>query len=79
MQVLIVCYSMYGHIHQMAQAVAEGVNQIDGAQAVLRRVPETLPTDVLAKMGAADSQKAMSHVPVCKVGSVFASSNTQHG
>jgi len=123
MKVLIVYYSMYGHIHQMAQAVAEGVKQVDGAEAVLRRVPETLPDDVLAKMGAVEAQKSMAHIPVCtvdeladadavifgtptrfgnmcgqmrqfldatgqlwangalvgKVGSVFASSNTQHG
>lgn len=123
MKVLIVYYSMYGHIHQMAEAVAEGVRQVEGAEAVLRQVPETLPEDVLAKMGALESRKAMGHVPVCtveelaeadavifgtptrfgnmcgqmrqfldatgqlwakgtlvgKVGSVFASSNTQHG
>ncbi len=123
MKVLIVYYSMYGHIHQMAEAVAEGVRQVEGAEAVLRQVPETLPEDVLAKMGALESRKTMDHVPVCtvaelaeadavifgtptrfgnmcgqmrqfmdatgqlwakgtlvgKVGSVFASSNTQHG
>ena len=123
MKVLIVYYSMYGHIHKMAQAVAEGVNSIPGAEAVLRRVPETLPKDVLEKMGALDAQQTMAQIPVCtvdevaaadavifgtptrfgnmcgqmrqfldatgqlwangalvgKVGSVFASSNTQHG
>ncbi len=123
MKALIVYYSLYGHIHQMAQAVAEGVRQVEGAEAVLRRVPETLPDEVLAKMGAVESQKSMASIPVCtvdeladadavifgtptrfgnmcgqmrqfldatgqlwakgalvgKVGSVFASSNTQHG
>lgn len=122
-KVLIVYYSMYGHIHQMAQAVAEGVKQVPGAEPVLRRVPETLPADVLEKMGATEAQKAMAHIPICtveeltqadavifgtptrfgnmcgqmrqfldatgqlwangalvgKVGSVFASSATQHG
>jgi len=67
MNVLIVYYSTYGHIHKMAEAVAEGVRQVNGAEAVLRRVPETLPADVLEKMGAVDSQKAMAHVPVCTV------------
>jgi NAD(P)H dehydrogenase (quinone) len=33
----------------------------------MRRVPETLPDKILAKMGAADAQKAISHVPVCTV------------
>jgi NAD(P)H dehydrogenase (quinone) len=67
MKVLIVYYSTYGHVHQMAEAIAEGVGQVDGAEAVLRRVPETLPQDVLEKMGAIEAQQAFSHVPVCTV------------
>jgi len=123
MKVLVVFYSTYGHVFKMAEAVAEGVKQVAGAEVELRRVPETLPDEVLAQMGAVDAQKAFSHVPVCtvdelagadaiifgtptrfgnmcgqmrqfldatgqlwangslvgKVGSVFASSATQHG
>lgn len=67
MKVLIVYYSTYGHVHTMAEAMAEGVKEIDGAEAVLRRVPETLPDDVLEKMGAADAQKSLAHVPICTV------------
>jgi NAD(P)H dehydrogenase (quinone) len=51
----------------MAEAVAEGVREVKGAEAVLRRVPETLPTEVLGKMGALEAQKAMSDVPICGV------------
>jgi NAD(P)H dehydrogenase (quinone) len=123
MKVLIVFYSTYGHIFKMAEAVAEGVNEVVGAEAYIRRIPETLPEEVLEKMGAVEAQKAFSHVPECtveelaeadaiifgtptrfgnmcgqmrqfldatgqlwangsligKVGSVFASSATQHG
>ncbi len=123
MKILIVYYSMYGHVHKLAQAVAEGVKEFPGAEALLRRVPETLSPEVLGKMGALEAQKSMAHVPVCtvdeltaadaiifgtptrfgnmcgqmrqfldatgrlwlegalvgKVGSVFASSATQHG
>ncbi|MGB9442843.1 MAG: NAD(P)H:quinone oxidoreductase [Desulfobacterales bacterium] len=123
MKVLIVFYSTYGHIFKMAEAVAEGVKEVAGAEVKILRVPETLPDEVLGKMGAVDAQKAFSHVPVCtvdelaeadaiifgtptrfgnmcgqmrqfldatgqlwangsligKVGSVFASSATQHG
>lgn len=67
MKVLIVYYSTYGHVNKMAEAVAEGANQVDGAEAVMRRVPETLPRDVLEKMGAVDAQQAMAHVPICTV------------
>lgn len=67
MKTLIVYYSMYGHVHKMAEAVAEGVKEVPGAEAVLRRVPETLSDEVLEKMGAKDAQKSFSHVPVCTV------------
>jgi NAD(P)H dehydrogenase (quinone) len=123
MKALIVYYSMYGHIHKMAEAVAEGVREVPRAEAVLRRVPETLSEEALKKMGALEAQKALAHVPIAtvdelasadaiifgtptrfgnmcgqmrqfldatgelwakgslvgKVGSVFASSATQHG
>src|SRR5512139_2699473 len=66
-KVLIVFYSMYGHVYRMAEAVAEGVRDVPGAEAVVRRVPETLPPDVLAKMRAVEPQKAFAHIPVCGV------------
>jgi NAD(P)H dehydrogenase (quinone) len=122
MRVLVVYYSLYGHIHQMAAAVADGAREITD-DVVLRRTPETLPPDVIEKMGATEAQKAMTDVPIAavedlaradaiifgtptrfgnmcgqmrqfldatgqlwaqdalvgKVGSVFTSSNTQHG
>ena len=67
MKVLIVYYSTYGHVHKMAEAIAEGVNAITGSEAVMRRVPETLPDEVLDKMGAVDAQRTFAHVPVCTV------------
>ena len=67
MKVLIVYYSTYGHVHKMAEAVADGVREIEGAEAILRRVPETLPEEVLEKMGAVEAQQSMSNVPICSV------------
>ena len=67
MKVLVVFYSTYGHIYKMAEAVAEGAKALAGAEVEIRRVPETLPPDVLEKMGAAEAQKAFSHIPVCSV------------
>ncbi len=65
--VLIVYYSMYGHIYKLAEAAAEGVRAVAGVEAQLCRVPETLHNDVLEQMGAIDAQKQQSHVPVCSV------------
>lgn len=67
MKILIVYYSMYGHIQRLAEAVAEGVREVAGAEAVLRRVPETLPAEVLAKMGATAAQQAQANIPLCTV------------
>ena len=46
-KVLILYYSTYGHIEQMAEAVAAGVRET-GAVADIKRVPETVP-DAIAK------------------------------
>ena len=66
-RILVLYYSLYGHVHELAQAIAEGVEEIEGAEAVLRRVPETLPPEVIEKMGAVEAQKALADIPVCTV------------
>ncbi|MDG6256292.1 MAG: NAD(P)H:quinone oxidoreductase [Methanomicrobiaceae archaeon] len=63
MKVFIVYYSLHGHIHALAQAVAEGVREAD-LEAELYRVPETLPLEVIEKMGAAAFQEEFATVPV---------------
>ena len=67
MKLLVAYYSMYGHIFQMAKSVAEGAASVEGVNVEIKRVPETLPQDVLAKMEALDSLEAQNHVPVCTV------------
>jgi NAD(P)H dehydrogenase (quinone) len=66
-KVLIVYYSMYGHVYKMAEAVAEGVREVAGCEAVVKRVPETLSEEVLGKMGALEFQKGMALIPVAMV------------
>ncbi|RJP56275.1 MAG: NAD(P)H:quinone oxidoreductase [Deltaproteobacteria bacterium] len=123
MKINIIFHSIYGHIYRLAEAIAEGAGQVSGTQVKLFQVPETLPDEVLAKMGAIETKKMFAHIPtailgnlteadavvfgtptrfgmmsgqmrtffdttgglwannalVGKVGSVFASSGTQHG
>ena len=67
MKVIVPFYSLYGHVHKMAQAVAEGAAQVKGARVELRRVPETLPIEVLEKMSAIEAQKAFADIPICSV------------
>lgn len=49
-KVLVLYYSSYGHIEQMAEAVAEGARET-GAQVDIRRVPELVPEEVARKSG----------------------------
>lgn len=65
MKILLVYYSMYGHVYQMMQAAAEGAKSLTGAEVTLKRVPETLPKEVLEKMGALEAQKAQAGVEIC--------------
>ncbi|MBW1710929.1 MAG: NAD(P)H:quinone oxidoreductase [Deltaproteobacteria bacterium] len=67
MKLLVVYYSLYGHVQRMAEAVAEGAREVSGVDVTLYRTPETLPSEVLEKMGAVEAQKALEHVPICTV------------
>lgn len=62
MKVLVLFYSTYGHIYQMAQAIATGAEQVNGSEVKIRRVAETLPDEVLTAMGAKEAQKAFAQV-----------------
>lgn len=61
-RVLILYYSSYGHIETMAGAIADGVRE-GGAEAIIKRVPETVP----AEIAAAAHFKADQAAPVCTV------------
>lgn len=56
--VLVLYHSMYGHIEAMAEAVAEGVTQVPGAKATIKRVPETMPEDLFKQAGGKMEQAA---------------------
>ncbi len=118
-KILVLYYSAYGHVEQMAQAVAEGARSVAGAQVTVKRVPELVPEEVARKAGMRLEQKApfaavdelagydaiifgtptrfgnmaaqmrnfmdqlgglwAKGALVGKIGSVFASTGTQHG
>ena len=118
-KVLVLYYSMYGHIETMAKAVADGARSVEGTAVTIKRVPDLMPEDVARKAGAKLDQAApiatVNELPnydaiifgtptrfgnmcaqmrnfldqtgrlwlngslIGKVGSVFASTGTQHG
>lgn len=53
-KVLVLYYSSYGHIHQMAQAVAEGARSVAGVEVDVKRVPETVSDEVRKQAGFRD-------------------------
>ena len=63
-KVNIIFYSMYGHIYRMAEAVAAGAREVEGAEVGIYQVPETLPDEVLEKMGAIETKKLFANIPV---------------
>ena len=47
-KILVLYHSAYGHVETMAEAIAAGAREVEGAQADIRRVPE-LVSDELAR------------------------------
>ncbi len=65
-KIQIVFYSMYGHIHQLAEAVAAGAREVTGSEVSLYQVQELVPEDVLEKSGAKGPRAAFAQVPIAK-------------
>ncbi len=63
-EVNVIFHSIYGHIYRMAEAIAEGAREVEGAEVTIYQVPETLPDEVLEKMGAIETKKLFAHIPV---------------
>ena len=118
-KVLVLYYSGYGHVETLAEAIAEGAGEVDGAEVTVKRVPELVPEEVARKSGMKLDQQAPVAAPneladydaivfgtptrfgnmasqmrnfldqtgglwmqgalIGKVGSVFASTASQHG
>ncbi|MPW26826.1 NAD(P)H:quinone oxidoreductase [Alkalibaculum sp. M08DMB] len=68
MKMLILFYSTYGHTYKMAEAVAEGAREIKDAEVTIKRVPETLPVEVIEQIGALEAQSVFSHIPIVNTG-----------
>ena len=62
-KILVLYYSSWGHMEQMAKSAAEGAREA-GAEVTIKRVPELVPEDVAkaallqARPGGADRQPA---------------------
>ena len=57
-KVLVLYYSSYGHIEQMATAIADGAASVDGVEVSIKRVPELMPEAVAKNAGIKLDQAA---------------------
>ncbi len=57
MKILVVYYSMYGNVFKLAQAVADGARELNGADVSLKTVPELIPQEIIDKSPAVKKAK----------------------
>ncbi|MFP4560863.1 MAG: NAD(P)H:quinone oxidoreductase [Thiohalorhabdus sp.] len=62
-RILVLYYSMYGHMEVMAHAEAEGARQAPDTEVAVKRVPELIPEDRAREIGVKLDQPA----PVAEV------------
>lgn len=65
--VQVIFYSMYGHVHTMAEAVLDGAKSVEGVEASIYQVPELVPEEALERTGAKAARSAFADVPIAKV------------
>jgi len=57
-KLLVLYYSMYGHIETLAGAVAEGAREVPNIDVIVKRVPELMSAEKLAAVGGKADQPA---------------------
>jgi NAD(P)H dehydrogenase (quinone) len=57
---------MYGHVYQLAKAVAAGAAEIEDVEVTILQVSELVPDDALEKSGASEARRSFAHVPVAE-------------
>ena len=79
-KVLVLYYSAWGHMEQMAYAAAEGAKEA-GAEVIVKRVPELVPEDVAKSMHYKLDQKAPIAKPeeLADYDAIILASGTRYG
>ena len=62
-KIQVVFYSMYGHVHKLANEIAAGASDIENTEVSLLQVRELIPDDVLLLSGARETRKEFEEVP----------------
>jgi NAD(P)H dehydrogenase (quinone) len=59
-KVQVIFHSLYTHVYQLAEAVAAGAREVSDSEVLLAQVAETLPREILEKMGAVEAKKVFA-------------------
>ncbi len=62
-KILVLYYSMYGHVETMANAVAEGARNVEGTEVTIKRVPDLIPEDAARKLDQAAPLATVDDLP----------------
>lgn len=57
-KILVLYYSMYGHIEVMANAIAQGAKRVENTEVTIKRVPELMPEEAAKNAGVKIDQEA---------------------
>ena len=68
MRVKVIFYSMYGHTYRLAEAIAEGADEVQGSEVELLQVPELVPAEILEKSGSQKGKRSFFSHSFCQAG-----------
>ena len=65
-RVQVIFYSMFGHVHRLAEAVAQGARTVADVDVTLWQVAELVPEAALERSGAKRARDKFAQIPVAK-------------
>lgn len=79
-RVLVLYYSAYGHVRDLAEAEADGARSVPGTRVDIRRVPETVPQHVRESAGfVADETPVATPADMAEYDAIILGTPTQFG
>jgi len=70
MNIHIICHSIHGHCYAMAKEIKKGAEMIEGVNANIFKVPETISAEIIEAMGATEKIKTISNIPLATIESM---------
>jgi NAD(P)H dehydrogenase (quinone) len=65
-KILVVFYSTYGHVYELAKEIAAGSQEVEGVEVKILQVPELMPEETLKQIGADKARAAFAYIPIAE-------------